>query len=37
VDQSSRVFFTLSFAMPAFWLGIILILLLQRARARVSA
>jgi ABC-type dipeptide/oligopeptide/nickel transport system permease component len=27
VDQSSRVFFTLSFAMPAFWLGIILILL----------
>jgi ABC-type dipeptide/oligopeptide/nickel transport system permease component len=26
VDQSSRVFFTLSFAMPAFWLGIILIL-----------
>jgi peptide/nickel transport system permease protein len=27
VDQSSRVFFTLSFAMPAFWLGIILILI----------
>jgi ABC-type dipeptide/oligopeptide/nickel transport system permease component len=26
VDQSSRVFFTLSFAMPAFWLGIMLIL-----------
>ncbi len=26
-DQSSRVFFTLSFAMPAFWLGIILILI----------
>jgi peptide/nickel transport system permease protein len=27
LDQSARVFFTLSFAMPAFWLGIILILL----------
>jgi len=27
VDQSSRVFFTLSFAMPGFWLGIILILI----------
>ena len=27
LDQSSRIFFTLSFAMPAFWLGIILILL----------
>jgi ABC-type dipeptide/oligopeptide/nickel transport system permease component len=27
LDQSSRVFFTLSFAMPAFWLGIILILI----------
>jgi ABC-type dipeptide/oligopeptide/nickel transport system permease component len=27
VDQSARVFFTLSFAMPGFWLGIILILL----------
>jgi ABC-type dipeptide/oligopeptide/nickel transport system permease component len=27
VDQSSRVFFTLSFAMPSFWLGIILILI----------
>ena len=26
LDQSSRVFFTISFAMPAFWLGIILIL-----------
>lgn len=26
-DQSARVFFTLSFAMPAFWLGIILILI----------
>ncbi len=26
LDQSSRVFFTLSFAMPAFWLGIILII-----------
>ena len=23
IDQSSRIFFTLSFAMPAFWLGII--------------
>ena len=29
VDQSSRVFFTLSFAMPGFWLGIILILILS--------
>ena len=27
LDQSSRIFFTLSFAMPAFWLGIIFILL----------
>jgi len=27
LDQSSRIFFTLSFAMPGFWLGIILILL----------
>jgi peptide/nickel transport system permease protein len=27
VDQSSRVFFTLSFAMPPFWLGIMLILI----------
>jgi peptide/nickel transport system permease protein len=27
VDQSARVFFTLSFAMPAFWLGIILLLI----------
>jgi peptide/nickel transport system permease protein len=27
IDQGSRVFFTLSFAMPAFWLGIILILI----------
>ena len=27
VDQFSRVFFTLSFAMPAFWLGIIFILI----------
>jgi len=27
LDQVSRLFFTLSFAMPAFWLGIILILL----------
>ena len=27
LDQTSRVFFTLSFAMPAFWLGIILILI----------
>jgi ABC-type dipeptide/oligopeptide/nickel transport system permease component len=26
LDQSSRLFFTLSFAMPGFWLGIILIL-----------
>ncbi len=26
VDQSTRVFFTISFAMPAFWLGIILLL-----------
>ncbi len=29
VDQSSRIFFTLSFAMPGFWLGIILILILS--------
>src|SRR3974377_852601 len=28
LDQAGRVFFTLSFAMPAFWLGIILILIL---------
>jgi ABC-type dipeptide/oligopeptide/nickel transport system permease component len=27
VDQSARVFFTISFAMPAFWLGIILLLI----------
>jgi peptide/nickel transport system permease protein len=27
IDQSSRVFFTVSFAMPAFWLGIIFILI----------
>ena len=27
VDQTGRIFFTLSFAMPAFWLGIIFILL----------
>ena len=27
LDQSSRVFFTVGFAMPAFWLGIILILI----------
>ena len=27
VDQISRVFFTLSFAMPGFWLGIILLLI----------
>jgi ABC-type dipeptide/oligopeptide/nickel transport system permease component len=27
VDQSTRVFFTISFAMPAFWLGIILLLI----------
>ena len=27
VDQSARVFFTVSFAMPAFWLGIILLLI----------
>jgi peptide/nickel transport system permease protein len=27
VDQSGRIFFTLSFAMPTFWLGIIFILL----------
>jgi peptide/nickel transport system permease protein len=27
LDQSSRIFFTLSFAMPGFWLGIILILI----------
>ena len=26
VDQGTRVFFTVSFAMPAFWLGIILLL-----------
>jgi ABC-type dipeptide/oligopeptide/nickel transport system permease component len=26
VDQSSRIFFTISFAMPAFWLGIILLI-----------
>lgn len=26
-DQSARIFFTLSFAMPGFWLGIILILI----------
>src|SRR5215467_6809605 len=26
VDQSSRVFFTVSFAMPPFWLGIILLI-----------
>jgi ABC-type dipeptide/oligopeptide/nickel transport system permease component len=26
VDQSTRVFFTISFAMPAFWLGIIMLL-----------
>ncbi len=26
VDQSTRVFFTISFAMPAFWLGIILLI-----------
>ncbi|HUD39490.1 MAG TPA: ABC transporter permease [Streptosporangiaceae bacterium] len=26
LDQASRVFFTVSFAMPAFWLGIILLL-----------
>ena len=26
MDQSTRVFFTISFAMPAFWLGIILLL-----------
>jgi peptide/nickel transport system permease protein len=26
VDQSSRVFFTVAFAMPAFWLGIILLI-----------
>jgi ABC-type dipeptide/oligopeptide/nickel transport system permease component len=26
-DQASRVFFTISFAMPSFWLGIILILI----------
>jgi peptide/nickel transport system permease protein len=26
VDQASRVFFTVSFAMPAFWLGIILLI-----------
>jgi ABC-type dipeptide/oligopeptide/nickel transport system permease component len=27
LDETSRVFFTLSFAMPAFWLGIILLLI----------
>jgi len=27
LDQATRVFFTLSFAMPGFWLGIILILI----------
>jgi len=27
LDQTTRVFFTLSFAMPAFWLGIILLLI----------
>jgi peptide/nickel transport system permease protein len=27
VDQSTRVFFTIMFAMPAFWLGIMLLLL----------
>ena len=27
VDQAGRIFFTLSFAMPAFWLGIIFILI----------
>jgi ABC-type dipeptide/oligopeptide/nickel transport system permease component len=27
IDQASRVFFTVSFAMPAFWLGIILLLI----------
>ncbi len=27
LDQSARLFFTLSFAMPGFWLGIILILI----------
>jgi ABC-type dipeptide/oligopeptide/nickel transport system permease component len=26
IDQSTRVFFTISFTMPAFWLGIILLL-----------
>jgi len=26
VDQASRVFFTVSFAMPAFWLGIIMLI-----------
>jgi ABC-type dipeptide/oligopeptide/nickel transport system permease component len=26
IDQTTRVFFTISFAMPAFWLGIILLL-----------
>jgi peptide/nickel transport system permease protein len=29
IDQASRVFFTISFAMPAFWVGIILLLLLS--------
>ncbi len=27
IDQAARVFFTLSFAMPGFWLGIILLLI----------
>ncbi|MGO8956833.1 MAG: ABC transporter permease [Streptosporangiaceae bacterium] len=27
IDQTARVFFTLSFAMPGFWLGIILLLI----------
>jgi ABC-type dipeptide/oligopeptide/nickel transport system permease component len=27
IDQTGRVFFTLSFAMPSFWLGIILLLI----------
>jgi peptide/nickel transport system permease protein len=27
IDQSSRVFFTVGFAMPSFWLGLILVLL----------
>ncbi len=29
IDQATRVFFTVSFAMPAFWLGIILLLVLS--------